>query len=371
MPDEKTPLAGAPAAAPDEKTPLAGTPAESGGPLASMDPESKRKFLTVASCGAFMICSAAMMLVNKQVVKTFDTPVTVLDLQLIFTAVSLSTLFFWALKFGSKRDVMRWVSTVPALYAGMLVTSMIAQKYAGVGLQVAIRNLGPLVALPIESVFNEPIHADFQTWAALVFILIGICMYVSESMKSQKMNELAAGIILMLLNMIIALFERLWQRKLIAIEPVDISKTGLLLLNNVGAIVPVSILLAIPLDGGWEYEHYPVEWKNASAMDYVLLLISGIAGMAIGYTAINAQQYVSATTMLVITNLNKVVVVIVGVLFMHEPHGPVAMVGISIALAGGVWYALARNNVADQAKKKKKEEEEKKKEDEAAKLSSP
>ena len=114
------------------------------------------------------------------------------------------------------------------------------------------------------------------------------------------------------------------------------------------------------------------ELLNQYINSYFELLISGIAGMAIGYTAINAQQYVSATTMLVITNLNKVVVVIVGVLFMHEPHGPVAMVGISIALAGGVWYALARNNVADQAKKKKKEEEEKKKkEDEAAKLSSP
>ena len=59
---------------------------------------------------------------------------------------------------------------VPLLYAGMLTTSMIAQLYASVGLQVVIRNLGPLVTLPIERVFNEPIVADVHQ-ASLVFIL--------------------------------------------------------------------------------------------------------------------------------------------------------------------------------------------------------
>ena len=42
------------------------------------------------------------------------------------------------------------------------------------------------------------------------------------------------------------LLERLYQRRLIAIEPVDLSKTSMLLLNNVGAILPVSALLLIP-----------------------------------------------------------------------------------------------------------------------------
>lgn len=330
---------------PTEATPLAGSAEES---------DYYKKLITVASCLAFMACSAGMMLVNKQVVRTFHTPVLVLDIQLVFASLVLPTFFFWTLRFGSSRDVWRWMRVVPLLYAGMLASSMIAQLYASVGLQVAIRNLGPLVALPIETWFNEPIVADKWTWLSMLVILAGVIMYVSESIHEQVVSELAAGILLMLLNLVIALFERLFQRKLIALEPVDVSKTGMLLLNNIGAILPVSALLLIP--GTLHETDIVGEHWNASRtpMDYVLLVISCITGVAIGWTAINAQQYVTATTMLVITNLNKVVVVIIGAVFMAEPHGPLAMCGIALALAGGVGYALARNVVADRLKAEKK-----------------
>jgi len=163
----------------------------------------------------------------------------------------------------------------------------------------------------------------------------------------------------MLLNLVVALFERLFQRRLIAIEPVDVSKTGMLFLNNAGAILPVSALLLIP--GELHETDILADHWNAerTAMDYVLLVVSCIAGVAIGWTAINAQQYVTATTMLVITNLNKVVVVIIGAVFLSEPHGPLAMTGISIALAGGVAYALARDNVAAKIKAEKEAEKQK------------
>jgi len=231
--------------------------------------------------------------------------------------------------------------------------SMIAQLYASVGLQVAIRNLGPLVALPVETWFNEPIVADKWTWGSMFVILGGVIMYVSESIQEQNVSELAAGILLMLLNLVIALLERLYQRRLIAIEPVDLSKTSMLLLNNVGAILPVSALLLIP--GTLHETDIVSQYWNASRtpVDYVLLVISCITGVAIGWTAINAQQYVTATTMLLITNLNKVVVVIIGAIFMAEPHGPLAMTGIAIALAGGVGYGFARSNVVDKLKQEK------------------
>jgi len=225
---------------------------------------------------------------------------------------------------------------------------------------VAIRNLGPLVTLPIESWFNEPIVADVWTWASMIGILIGVGMYVAESMNQQNTSELTLAILLMLLNLVIAMLERLYQRKLIAIEPVDISKTGMLLINNAGAFLPVSALLLIP-GQLQEVPRWGEHWNaSRTPMDYVLLFFSGVCGVAIGWTAINAQQYVTATTMLVITNLNKFVVVFVGVVFMAEPHGPLAMCGMAIALLGGVCYALARNNVMDKIKKEKAKQNEEK-----------
>ena len=74
---------------------------------------------------------------------------------------------------------------------------------------------------------------------------------------------------------------------------------------------------------------------------YALLGISGFCGVAIGWTSINAQQYVTATTMLLITNLNKVVVIIYGMIFLSEPDGPFAIGGCIIALGGGVYSGVA------------------------------
>ena len=299
---------------------------------------------TIVACAMYMACSSLMMLCNKQVVMRLQTPVTILDLQLLFTVLVLSSIFPWTLRFGTLVDVWRWSRVVPLLFAAMLATSMIAQQYASMGLQVAIRNLGPLVTLPVERAFNEPIVADASTWGALGLILVGVVLYVSESLKQQGLVELAIGIALCTLNLLFAMFERLYQRRMIALQPVDISKTGMLLLNNFGAVLPVTILFCVP---GLNQE--PVEWRerwsSAGFFDYILLLLSGVCGIAIGWTGINVQQYVTATTFLMITNLNKIVVVSMGMVFLGDSHGPVAVLGIVLALGGGVWYTLARNAI--------------------------
>lgn len=198
------------------------------------------------ACAMFMVCSATMALVNKLVVIRFKTPVTVLGLQNAFCVGVLWSVFRSSLHFGSARDVKRWCKIVPFLFAGMLISSIYAQLYASMGLQIVIRNLGPLVSLPVERVFNEPIVTDRWTWSSLVFILFGVSIYVAGSVGSQSSTTLAAGIALMVVNLFFGVAERLYQRKLIAVEPVDISKTGLLLLNNAGAIVPVTVLIFSP-----------------------------------------------------------------------------------------------------------------------------
>ena len=46
----------------------------------------------------------------------------------------------------------------------------------------------------------------------------------------------------MLLNMVASVLERIIQRKLIALTPIDVSKTGMMLINN-----SVSLLLMVPV----------------------------------------------------------------------------------------------------------------------------
>jgi len=57
-------------------------------------------------------------------------------------------------------------------------------------------------------------------------------------------------------------------------------------------------------------------------------------------------MYISATTMLVVTNLNKFVVIAFGILFLGESRTWQAVLGCCAALGGGVWYAVARKNLA-------------------------
>merc|ERR1719198_1083625 len=109
----------------------------------------------------------------------------------------------------------------------------------------------------------------------MVLIVCGIALYVIESLgaapyevehaKKQNTDTLAIGICLMLLNMTLAIFERLYQRRLLAITPVDISKTGMMLLNNAFA-TPFVVLMIFPMgEYKWEKLHrWGVEGEHHS-----------------------------------------------------------------------------------------------------------
>jgi len=219
-----------------------------------------------------------------------------------------------------------------------------------------VRNIGPLVALPVERWFNEPIPVDPWSYISLGYILLGVALYVASLLERSKdeMTNVALGLFFMVSNMVFALFERLYQRKMIAVEPIDVSKTGMLLLNNGLAVLPTSILFCIPpFEEYKDFQRFGTVYSNGN--DYFMLSLSCVCGVAIGYTAINAQQYVTATTMLVVTNMNKIVVVIYGMLRLNEPTDAMAIIGVCIALSGGVWYALVRKNLGDKAKKAKED----------------
>ena len=81
---------------------------------------------------------------------------------------------------------------------------------------------------------------------------------------------------------------------------------------------------------------------DLGASDLALLLMSCVNAVGISYAGINAQGYVSATTFMVLSNLNKFVVVAFGMLVLSEAHSWQAVVGVCVALSGGVWYARAR-----------------------------
>ena len=79
--------------------------------------------------------------------------------------------------------------------------------------------------------------------------------------------------------------------------------------------------------------------------DWALLGASCVNAVAISWAGINAQAYVTATTFMVLTNVNKVLVVTFGVLVLGDPISATSGFGVCIAIGGGLWYAQERKRL--------------------------
>lgn len=286
----------------------------------------------ILSCGFFMACSAGMMIANKMVLRAVGLPITVVMIQMAFTVVCLVVLPC-GLHFGSMRDVMRWSLTVPVLFTLMLATSMLALDHASMGAIVVVRNVAPLVTMAIEPFFGEKVAIDAPTVGTLLYIISGVLLYVSHDLTFTPV-----GLGYMVSNMVFSVLERILQRKMIAVEPIDVSKTGMMLLNNSVALVPMGLLLYL------KGEH--AQWhgmRDLGSGAWMLLGVSCVNAVGISWAGINAQGYVTATTFMVLTNLNKFVVIGFGIIVLHEAKSWQAVAGCLVALSGGLLYARIKS----------------------------
>ena len=92
-----------------------------------------------------------------------------------------------------------------------------------------------------------------------------------------------------------------------------------------------------------------MRWNDPEGPDswtaYFFLGLSCMTGVAIGWAGVNAQSYLTATSFMVLGNVNKFIVIGVGMFFMHESSTWQAIVGCFIAISGGALYGLARNRL--------------------------
>ena len=296
-----------------------------------------KKANVVAAALFFMACSAGMMISNKALLNRIDLPLTLVLAQMAFTAAALAV-NSRLMHFGKRKHVLRWARSVPLLFTAMLVSSMIALEYASMGAIVVVRNLAPMVSILIEGPINgEMIENDKWTFSSLILIIAGVALYVRNDVAFSPF-----GMLCMLFNMVVGVAERLMQRKLLAVEPIDVNKPGLMFINNAVSLLPMCIVLSL----SHEIQRWQKELGRLTLGDYGLLFLSCINGVAISWAGINVQSYVSATTFTVLANLNKFVVVAFGMLVLNEASSVQSVVGCSFALLGGFAYVHARQRLA-------------------------
>ena len=203
--------------------------------------ESQTLELVFAVVG-YMAASAGMMIINKLVLRSCSLPIVICAIQMSFTVIVLFSVpsMRIAIHFGSWNDALRWGRLVPMLFAVMLVSSMLALDHASMGALVVMRNLAPVPAIMAETFIDKQMRVNAGTSLALLLAFAGVVLYARNDLRSSW-----TGILFMCINLFAAVLERLVQRKLIALEPIDVSKQGMMLLNNgIGAILLLPIMAA-------------------------------------------------------------------------------------------------------------------------------
>ena len=216
----------------------------------------------VLSCAAYMVSSAGMSVFNKLAVSALPLPVTLVVVQMVFTVLTCG--FRWrSVRIGSTRDALRWGCTVPLLFAAMLVSSMYAMEHNTLGTVVVFRNVAPLFTLLIERLFRVPMQVSRDTVLALLTVVLGVGLYHREALELS-----GVGLLAIVCNMVFAVLERLLQRHLMAQDPVDISKPGMMLLNNSCGLAPNLLLLLVYQ----EPPRWAEVWGGLGARGYAMLI---------------------------------------------------------------------------------------------------
>ncbi|CAE8686180.1 unnamed protein product [Polarella glacialis] len=188
--------------------------------------------------GSWMICSVGMMIFNKGAIGVFPLECTLTGLQMAFTVLAMLVFCFRSIHIGSARDVLRW-SLVAPFFTGMLLTSILALKNAPMTLVIVFRSLSPVLALAIERFYPNPLAITPAMLWAIAVMIAGTGLYASTMERDSFV-----GIQWVLLNMVFAVGDRLLQRLMLAKDqhPVDISKTGVTLLNNALGMLPLLVM---------------------------------------------------------------------------------------------------------------------------------
>lgn len=215
----------------------------------------------------------------------------------------------------------------------MMGSSMLALKYVSVGAFVVVRNLGPLVTLVMEVALHKPdnLTCNARTAGATIAIAAGVWMYEANDMMWSE-----RGFFLLMANLGFACAYTLGVRHLLHVSEVDVSRTGLVLLNNsIGAGLTV-IAVSFSTPGEW-HTLYHALWHVRGAATYTLA--SCAVGCAISYCGLWLQSLITATSFMVLGSVAKMAVVLWGMLFLHDAAGPLAIFGALLSMGGGFAYA--------------------------------
>lgn len=304
-------------------------------------------FLKVCYVGMLMATFASMSIgmhiLNKSVVGSLKAPVLVAVIQMAMAVVIVSPMTISQWSKLSLSTIGKWM-VVPFLFAGMLCSATYTYRFISLSLLTLVRNLMPFIVLPTEYLCMPPEkqpHVSLQLFGTLVIMLVGTVIY------AEGLHGLSwVGVGFAVLNMVLAMCDRLTQRYLLTGPCKEIPSSVCTVLNNGIGMIPSTALAAATMQLSHLSESaYSDPWKNP--MTLILLVFSGLVGVGICYVSLELQREISASSFTVLQNVAKVAVVIVGIVIFGDPiRSARSILGLLLSLGGCMAYGYVTLNAA-------------------------
>jgi len=277
---------------------IGGSGAGGGAGVSSVAPPSR--LYIIVWIGLFCLFGMGQTFVNKLCMASFPYANTLLVIQCSTTVLFVLI----AEKIPSlnikvdplrKNAVIAWIPLV-ILFIGLLATSLFALKYVTVSTLVVIRNASSLLVAFMEAFYLKKQQLTLELLISLVGILIGSIIYALTDWSFHLL-----GYFFLVLNLCSTSGYQIYVKILIA--EVKLTPYGMVYYNNLLSLVFFSIAALL-----WE-SPFDIEWREISTYTYSVIFISTVFGFGLSLAAFMLNVIITATSQMVINNLNKVALI--------------------------------------------------------------
>jgi len=296
-------------------------------------------------CMTWASMSVGMQVLNKTLVSKLQAPALISVGQMWIAVVLVGIPSYKELLDAPRSQLLIWL-IVPLFFAAMLCTSCYTYQYMSLSFYTVIRNMTPLVVLPAERALMP---ADTGPKLSPMVIVSMVVMLGGTLMYGGGIGHVSViGIIFAVTNMILAVSDRLIQRRLLTTDCSGLASSVCTVMNNALGSIPALLLAgATHQIADMVSPENRASWTDPRIL--TLLALSGAIGIGICYLGFECQRAITATSFFVLQNFSKVVVVVCGVTFFGDPITPPAVAGLALSIGGSFSYGRAQMSLQQEA----------------------
>lgn len=293
---------------------------------------------SIVASAMYSGCSVGMVLVNKSLASSYNHLISgdLNILLVVFQAVAAVICVEFSKYAGwvdypsfNIRTARQW-APVNILFCGMLFTGMASLEHNSVPMVTVFKNITNIMTTVGDCIIYGS-SVEFLVIAAFGIMLAGAVMAARNDADVTQ-----AGLLWMLANCVCTSGYVLYLK--FATKSVKLSKFGMVFYNNV--LCSLFLFPASVLNG--EFAKF-LRTPALHTTDYAVKnAFAGFVGFFLNFASLNCVAQTGPTTYAMIGSLNKVPIAIMGYLIFDNAISEETWTFISISLAGGILYTIAK-----------------------------